>query len=543
MNYLAKKTATALAGAILLSGASWTWAQNDECAKAENDINALKCAFGASPTLPSPLTHGLLYISESDLSATPHETFLYPDSSNKIPTAHQAAGDSIALTVVPLNIDGEVDFELGRIKIIAEGMSNARDEFNAFRTLFIENNIDLREEVEFVNLSEGGCDLLCWVDRGVEEIDRQVQIAFLKHSNNRPQNPDGSPKSSAPPFSSRDDKRFPSHALTTKEMLKTRILDLKSQYPNLKMVFLTSRSFGGWSCVPENGSYREPVGFEEGFSVKWLIEDQISGADAELRLDGDSPTPWLAWGPYIWNPETPEDYFKGDGVHPCDSGTAYISNLWYEALLANTAARPWLLKNPLTPVELASFTAEVVGFDVHLRWTTASETNNLGFEIQRLRLGVEAGMNSWKIAGFVEGRGTSSSQYDYQFRDLKLASGEYEYRLKQIDFDGAFEYSANLHVVVSGPSRFELLQNYPNPFRNQTEIVFRLETAETATLEIVNLLGQTVRTFDLRPTVGEVQKIIWNGLDDAGTPLPPGLYFYRIGTGARAISNKLILTR
>src|SRR5690554_996651 len=143
------------------------------------------------------------------------------------------------------------------------------------------------------------------------------------------------------------------------------------------------------------------------------------------------------------------------------------------------------------PVELKSFTASVIDGKVNLNWQTASETNNYGFEVERKA----AGQNFTKI-GFVPGYGTTTEVKRYNFIDNSLTSGNYIYRLKQIDFDGTFEYSNEVEVEIDfGPTSYFLSQNYPNPFNPTTKIEFSLASDSKVTLKVFDILGQEVATI------------------------------------------------
>ena len=144
----------------------------------------------------------------------------------------------------------------------------------------------------------------------------------------------------------------------------------------------------------------------------------------------------------------------------------------------------------LVPVELTSFVGSINGKTVNLNWTTATEINNAGFEVERKYINA-----SWQKIGFVNGNGTTSEKQSYAFTDKNLSDGKYSYRLKQVDFNGAFEYSTVVEVEVVTPNRFELSQNYPNPFNPTTAIKFDLPNAGNVKLAIYNLLGQEIQTL------------------------------------------------
>jgi hypothetical protein len=145
----------------------------------------------------------------------------------------------------------------------------------------------------------------------------------------------------------------------------------------------------------------------------------------------------------------------------------------------------------IVPVELTSFTGAVVGNDVQLKWATATELNNRGFEIQRSISG-----SAFATIAFVEGFGTTTEQKQYSFTDRNITAGvNHAYRLKQIDFDGTFDYSDVVNVGSAIPTEFALEQNYPNPFNPTTNIIYSVPVNSNVTLDVYNLIGQKVVTL------------------------------------------------
>ncbi len=134
----------------------------------------------------------------------------------------------------------------------------------------------------------------------------------------------------------------------------------------------------------------------------------------------------------------------------------------------------------LVPVEFTSFTSTVDGSSVILNWSTATELNNFGFEVQRSIAGSE-----FVSVGFVNGNGTTTETKTYRFIDANLSAGNYTYRLKQVDFSGTFSYSDEVNADVTAPAQFELSQNYPNPFNPSTTIKFSIPQSSNVTLKVV----------------------------------------------------------
>jgi hypothetical protein len=172
------------------------------------------------------------------------------------------------------------------------------------------------------------------------------------------------------------------------------------------------------------------------------------------------------------------------------------------------------------PVELTSFTAAAVGNKVILKWSTASETNNYGFEIHRASVNGDDSRD-WINAGFVKGNGTTSEDQNYSFEDKNLSSGSYVYRLKQVDMDGSYSFTNEINIAVTTPSEYSLYQNYPNPFNPVTKIEFTLPFDSRVTLSVFNILGQEISRF----TKNEMQSGLHEYTFD-GTLLTSGIYFY-----------------
>jgi hypothetical protein len=186
------------------------------------------------------------------------------------------------------------------------------------------------------------------------------------------------------------------------------------------------------------------------------------------------------------------------------------------------------------PVELSAFTATVSNRDVTLNWTTTTELNNSGFDIER-----KSANGTWSRLGFIEGNGTTNSTSNYSYNDRGLETGKYNYRLKQIDFNGNFEYlNLSNEINIGVPSRYDLAQNYPNPFNPATKISYDLPLDGKVSLKLYDMIGREVATL-----VNEVQTAGYYSVNFNGSSLSSGVYFYTITSNNFAATKKMMLLK
>ncbi|MEO8666149.1 MAG: T9SS type A sorting domain-containing protein, partial [Ignavibacteria bacterium] len=199
----------------------------------------------------------------------------------------------------------------------------------------------------------------------------------------------------------------------------------------------------------------------------------------------------------------------------------------------NAWRRP--LELPL-PVELSSFTSEILQNNVRLKWTTGSETNNSGFEIQRGKFETQVPI-TWAKVGFVNGNGTSNSNHNYEFTDKNMQPGRYVYRLKQIDYNGNFEsHYLSGEVEIALPKQNNLAQNYPNPFNPNTIVNFDLKGPGFVKINIYGMDGKQILSL--------VNKMVDQGsysLNIDGNGLSSGLYFYSLNVDGRDVQVKRMI--
>ena len=276
-----------------------------------------------------------------------------------------------------------------------------------------------------------------------------------------------------------------------------------------------------------------------GGTVSWKYENCGDAVTAVAFNDPANVLAASSWGALnnstpdlyvfkVWEGNTPiftvntngsffDDAFSSDGSTLITSG---------KAVHARTFGNGGLVYNVFVdtsdtnvPVELTSFTGKISDGNVILEWITATEINNNGFEIQK------SFGNEFMTIGFVEGHGTSTEAQFYSFVDKKVNAGSYGYRLKQIDFNGRFEYSPIIKVDVATPNEFGLSQNYPNPFNPITRIDFSLAEDSRVTLEVFDVLGQQVALL-----VNENLKAGLHSVDFDASDINSGIYFYKLKT-------------
>lgn len=185
------------------------------------------------------------------------------------------------------------------------------------------------------------------------------------------------------------------------------------------------------------------------------------------------------------------------------------------------------------PVELFSFEGRIDKERITLIWETASELNNKGFYIEK-----SFDKKTWKNMGFVNGNGTTTEITYYSFIDKEIKFGVQYYRLKQIDYDGHFEYSKVININIINPKVFELYQNFPNPFNPSTKIVWQSPTSGMQTIKIYDILGRELKTV-----IDEYREAGIYEIEFDASFLSSGIYFYKLTVGGNIQTKKMILLR
>ena len=271
-----------------------------------------------------------------------------------------------------------------------------------------------------------------------------------------------------------------------------------------------------------------------GFTAPELTQI-VTGADSGVPsgmtvviTNGLTCTFDVSWNPTIGQIGTYYVTFSG-------TDSNIVMNVRASDGLTSTEVVTYVVEAPL-PVEMSAFTSIVSGRNVLLEWTTTQELNNSRFEIER------SVNDQWIKIGETDGNGTTTSPRDYSYSDRGLSSGIYNYRLKQIDFNGNFEYhNLSNEVVIGVPANFELTQNYPNPFNPSTKIDYSIPKDGKVNLTIYDAMGKEVsKLVDNNQTAG------YYTVDFNASGLASGIYYYRLEVSGQinfTDSKKLLLIK
>jgi photosystem II stability/assembly factor-like uncharacterized protein len=240
---------------------------------------------------------------------------------------------------------------------------------------------------------------------------------------------------------------------------------------------------------------------------------------------------------------------SGNGIilRTTDGGTTWISQTsgttnWLLDVSFTDANTGWSVgeygtilttTNGGVPVELTSFTATTNGKEIILNWSTATELNNQGYEIERSEDNI-----SFNKIGFVPGFGTTTEQHNYSYSDQSAISGTNYYRLKQVDYDGSYEYSDVVEVDFRTFNSYLLEQCYPNPFNPTTTIGFGIQDKSNVIITILNAIGEEVAVVLNEEREPGYHKVEFNAVN-----LPSGVYFYQLKAGSFIDTKKMILIK
>jgi PKD repeat protein len=327
----------------------------------------------ASPPLDCSLTTiGVAPLTDMDVEYRPgHMGGLWPFGTSARPNGHGAAGLAIVQGwVLPRDASGAVDMQNGKIGLISIGMSNTTQEFREFVDLA---NADPAKDsrVVVIDGAQGGQAADDWLDPNAQPWQvlanriaaaglspAQVQVAWIKQAERRPN----------------DLGAFPLHAQVLQSDLETIVQVLRAKYPHVRLTYLSSRT-RAYTDDPQ-GLNPEPFAFESAFSVRWVLERQISG-EPSLDFDpGSGPVPWLSWGPYLWaDGEVPrsDDFIwsctdtVADFTHPSATGRLKVAQQLVAFFKTDPTTTPWYLRQTIVgQPPVANAGADVVSGDAPL---------------------------------------------------------------------------------------------------------------------------------------------------------------------------------
>lgn len=299
---------------------------------------------------PAPWTDHLTPLTELGASTYKGQNGgLYGNGSNQPPHEHLTAALQEAAKILPLDDEGRESNE-GKIGVISVGMSNTTMEYSRFKQL-ADVDPEISPHVVIVDGAQGGQSAMRWADpaaplwkrvddrlKAAQLTRTQIQVAWMKQAEARPA----------------QYGEFPKHAKQLQQNLAKGLVNLKRRFPNLRFVYLSSRIYAGYATTKLNP---EPYAYEEAFSMRWLIEDQIAG-QPDLNYDtskGQVRSPLLLWGPYLWaDGETPrradglvykrEDFSDRDGTHPADSARQKVADQLLDFFKNDPTAKTWFTR-------------------------------------------------------------------------------------------------------------------------------------------------------------------------------------------------------
>lgn len=307
--------------------------------------------------------------------------------------------------------------------------------------------------------------------------------------------------------------------------------------PGYRVVGINCNSIIGQSgaihCITKEIGVDEPVYIKlyplvqtggTGFEAKAVLKTRTGISNAALYYSSSQTGPYIpsALGGMV------QDTFYTTFSVPAGTDTVYY---YVEAasVSGHTVKKPLVAPegvmkqavDQVLPVELESFTAMAKNNSVLLIWSTITELNNRGFEIERKSVNT-----GWQVVGYIPGAGSTSDRKEYSFTDNPNTSGLLQYRLKQIDFSGAASYSIIAEVNATGELEFLLEQNYPNPFNPATVIKYTLPGNENVTLQVYSIYGELIATL-----INKHQEAGNYSVNFVPAGLAAGVYYYSLTAG------------
>ncbi|MEM1270852.1 MAG: T9SS type A sorting domain-containing protein, partial [Bacteroidota bacterium] len=267
------------------------------------------------------------------------------------------------------------------------------------------------------------------------------------------------------------------------------------------------------SAGPQRLSIGTPVAVTDGSLYSFALE--VASGAGEVEVSGTD-------NPYADGGFAGKTIVNGNTSNPYSISTT--TDLVFTADL-----------EAILPVEVTRFDALAEAAGTSLIWETASETGNAGFEIQRRHIST----SEWTPIGYVSGAGTTSEPQQYRFVDTDALVGTTAYRLKQIDFDGQFEFSPEVEATRELATTFLLTPAYPNPFNPQTRFTLAVQQEQSVRVVLYDLQGQQVTVVHDGVLAGQTT----HGFTVEASGLASGAYVLRAEGELFATSQTLMLLK
>lgn len=273
-----------------------------------------------------------------------------------------------------------------------------------------------------------------------------------------------------------------------------------------------------WTSPGDNGS----IGTAQSYDLRYSTQVP------DIDLEG-----WFATATSVSNISAPQPPGNTESVTipSLDKNSTFYLGIKTSDENGNVSLLSNIATGIALDVELASFYAIANKREVQLFWRTISEDNNLGFEVER-----RLENTSFEKIAFIPGHGTTNQPHDYSFTDLNVSNGQYFYRLKQIDSNGAFTYSDEVEAILELPTEFVLLQNYPNPFNPETTLEYEVAIDGLVLLTIYNLAGQEMVAIVNEKKAAGRYRVRLNAEN-----WPSGIYFAKLQSTGHVLTRKMLL--
>lgn len=331
-------------------------------------------------------------------------------------------------------------------------------------------------------------------------------------------------------------------------------VDIMAYYP---VIYLSTNNGNNW-ILKSNGFEGFLTGFAKIANYVFAVSSTYYSPFVFIFRSSDNGENWISYSNGFIGKSANSIHATGDYILAAsDSGFFYSYDYglsWYrdndgfnknkeilelysdqdQIFAGLSSGAVWTKNVSVLPVELASFSFSAIENTVTLNWQTNTELNNSGFDIER-----SIKDNKWIKAGFVQGSGNSNEPKDYSFTDKNIAPGKYKYRLKQIDFNGNFEYfNLTGEVIIGVPDKYELSQNYPNPFNPITVIRYSLTENNFTSLKIYDVTGREITKLVNEKQEAGIYEVILNGSNFAS-----GVYFYELRSGEFISQRRMLLLK